>query len=276
MSGENPESRERVKELGSILLEAGVITEDQLRIARSHQQKRGGRLGNVLIDLGIASDEVISRSIAQQTDVPYLDLDELELDRTAIRCVPEEIARRHSLFPVSVDKDVLTVAMANPVDIMAIDEVERSSDLFVEPATASRGQILRALDRAYAHRATSESAFEALVRSALAELEDGDDATSAGSLIQLVDELIVTALRRGATDLHLEPDKHLLRVRFRIDGGLVHGPTLQMSLLSPVVARIKILSELDIAQTRIPQDGKIRFRYQNRIVDLRVSTFPCA
>lgn len=271
----SPTKPQKAKDLGAILLDAKVLTADQLQIATAHQQRSGGRLGDILIDLGIVNDDVISKAVASQTGVQHFDLDDLELERNAIRCVPEDIARRHSLVPISLDKDTLVVAMANPVDIMAIDEVERGSDLFVEPATASRGQILRALDRAYASRAHSEAAFEATVQRALSELDDGEDMSAAGGIIALVDEIILLSMRRGATDLHLEPDKHLLRVRMRIDGSMVHGPTLQMSLLPPIVARIKILAELDIAQTRIPQDGKIRFAYQNRTVDLRVSTFPC-
>jgi type IV pilus assembly protein PilB len=266
----------KTKRLGELLVDAGVISSDQLQIALAEQRRSGARLGDILVDLGIVSDEAISRSVASQTGVEHLDLDEIEIERDAVRCVPEEIARRHSLVPIRLEKDALIVAMVNPVDIMAIDDVERTSDLFVEAATASRGQILRALDRVYTSQARSESAFESVVQRALADLMDADGDSSTGDgIIALVEEILALGLRRDATDIHLEPDKHLLRVRLRIDGGLVQGPTLQMTLLAPLVARIKILAELDISQTRLPQDGKIRFEYQNRPIDLRVSTFPC-
>ena len=271
-------SRDRTngpKKLGELLIDAGALTRDQLEIALAHQKRTGERLGSALVDLGIADDETISRAIASQVGVPHLDLESITIERDAIRCVPEDIARRHILIPISLDKDALVVAMSNPLDIMAVDEIERASDLYVEPATASRGQILRAMDRAYAHRARRESVFEDLARQAVLEVEDASNSDDEGGTIALVDEILALAFQRNATDLHLEPDRHILRIRFRVDGGLTHGPTLPTSLLAPIVARIKILAELDISQTRIPQDGKIRFPYRNRVIELRVSTFPC-
>lgn len=265
----------QVKRLGQLLVDAGVITEEQLDIALSEQARTGSRLGTILADLGIASDEAISRAVASQNGVEFYDLESCTFEPDAVRCVPEDVARRHVLVPLSLSKGTLVVAMANPADIMAIDEIERTSDLFVEPACAGRTQILRALDRVYASGARNESALEGAIRRAATEHVEGDEAASEGGVVGLVEEILAISFRREATDLHIEPDAHVARVRFRIDGELVPGPTLVASLLQPIVARIKILAGLDISEKRIPQDGKIRFPYHNRTVDLRVSTFPC-
>ncbi len=265
----------QLKRLGALLVDAGVITEEQLNIALAEQNRTGSRLGTILTDLGIASDEAISRAVASQNGVEHYDLENLQFEPDAVRCVPEDVARRHVLVPVSLSKGTLVVAMANPADIMAIDEIERTSDLFVEAACAGRTQILRALDRVYASGARNESALEAAIRRATKDHGEGDEAAVENGVIGLVEEILAISFRREATDLHIEPDHHVARVRFRIDGQLVPGPTLVASLLQPIVARIKILAGLDISEKRVPQDGKIRFPYHNRTVDLRVSTFPC-
>ena len=265
----------KTKRLGDLLVGAGLVTEDQLKIALAEQARTGSKLGQILVDLGIASDEAISQAVASQNGVDHYDLERVIFEPDAVRCVPEGVARRHILVPISLNKDKLLVAMANPADIMAIDEIERTSDLYVESASASRSQILRALDRVYSSGARNESALEAAIRRATADHDESDDAASEGGVIGLVEEILAISFRKEATDLHLEPDTHVVRVRFRIDGELVPGPTLVASLLQPIVARIKILAGLDISEKRVPQDGKIRFPYHNRTIDLRVSTFPC-
>ncbi|MEM7410906.1 MAG: ATPase, T2SS/T4P/T4SS family [Myxococcota bacterium] len=265
----------KTQRLGDLLVGAGLVTDDQLKIALAEQARTGSKLGQILVDLGIASDEAISQAVASQNGVEHYDLERVTFEPAAVRCVPEGVARRHILVPISLNKDKLLVAMANPADIMAIDEIERTSDLYVESASASRSQILRALDRVYSSGARNESALEAAIRRATADHDDSDDAASEGGVIGLVEEILAISFRKEATDLHLEPDTHVVRVRFRIDGELVPGPTLVASLLQPIVARIKILAGLDISEKRLPQDGKIRFPYQNRSIDLRVSTFPC-
>ena len=264
----------KLRKLGELLLDAGVVTDDQLKIALAEQKRTGIKLGDILIDLGIASDESISRALAAQTGVEHYDLESVDFDRNAIRCVPEELARRHSVVPISLEKGTLVLAMANPADIMAIDEVERAGDVYVEPATASRRQVLRAIDRIYTTESRDEGALEATIRRAIQELAE-DESDAEGGIVALVEEIFAFGFRADATDIHFEPDKKVVRVRIRVDGALVQGPTLAASLLPPIVARIKILAALDIAETRIPQDGKIRFPYQDRVIDLRVSTFPC-
>ena len=260
--------------MGELLVDADVIDEHQLAIALAEQKRTGGKLGRILIDLGLSTEEAISRALASQTGVDHIDLDAAEIEPAATERVDEAIARRHQLIAVRFEGTQLLVAMANPTDIVAIDAVERSTDLFVRVVSASRRQILRAIDRAYRSQAQHESGFETALRHAMSEIEEGGDAGSRGAIAALMEEVMTLAMRDDATDIHLEPDENVVRVRFRVDGEMRAGPTMAVALQAPLVARVKVLADLDLAETRVPQDGKIRFAYQNRKVDMRVSTFP--
>ncbi len=262
------------RRVGELLVDAGVINEHQLEIALAEQKRTGGRLGTILIDLGLATEESISRALASQTGVDHYDLERTPVDPEAIPLVPEDLARRRQLVPLRLEDGTLVVAMANPTDIVAIDELERTADLFVRVVSASRRQIFAAIDRIYGAQARRETSLEEAIRRAVAEVQSGQAESSGSAIVAVLDEILLAAIRREATDVHFEPDERVVRVRFRIDGDLVLAPTLPGALLHPVVARIKVLSGLDIAETRLPQDGKIRFPVQKRRVDLRVSTFP--
>lgn len=260
--------------VGELLVDADVITAAQLEIALAEQARTGRRLGRVLLDLGLATEESISRALASQSGVEHYDLEGVELDPEAVRLVPEDLARRRNLVPLGFENGSLVVAMSNPADIVAADDLARATDIRVSVAAASRRQIQRAIDRAYSSRSEGESPLEAAIRQAMSELESKESSPGQNGVIAIVEEIFGLAFRRDATDIHFEPDKKVVRVRFREDGRLSQGPTLSSSLLAPIVARIKILAQLDIAETRIPQDGKIRFPFEARTIDLRVSTFP--
>jgi type IV pilus assembly protein PilB len=262
------------RKVGELLVEAGVITPAQVEIALAEQARTGHKLGRVLLDLGLATEESISRALASQSGVEHYDLEAVELDPEAVRLVPEELARRRLFVPIRFENGTIVVAMANPADILATDELERVTDLCVSVASASRRQVQRAIDRAYSNRSKRESPLEAAIRQAMSELESDDPTRAHGGSIGIVEEILALAFQRDATDIHFEPDSKVVRVRFREDGSLIQGPTLPAALLAPIVARIKILAQLDIAETRIPQDGKIRFPFERRTIDLRVSTFP--
>jgi type IV pilus assembly protein PilB len=260
--------------VGELLVDADVITAAQLEIALAEQARTGRRLGRVLLDLGLATEESISRALASQSGVEHYDLEGVQLDPEAIRLVPEDLARRRNLVPLRFENGSLVVAMSNPADIVAADDLARATDIRVSVAAASRRQIQRAIDRAYSSRSEGESPLEAAIRQAMSELESKESSPGQSGVIGIVEEIFGLAFRRDATDIHFEPDKKVVRVRLREDGRLSQGPTLASSLLAPIVARIKILAQMDIAETRIPQDGKIRFPFEARTIDLRVSTFP--
>jgi type IV pilus assembly protein PilB len=262
------------RKLGELLVDSGTISEHQLQIALAEHQRTGRRLGNTLIDLGLVTEEAISRVLASQTGVEHYVLDHTPIDPEAVRLVPESLARRRQLLPLRLEDEALVVAMANPTDIVAIDELERTADRFVSVGSASRRQILAAIDRVYGGQARRETALEEAIRRAAAELESGEAEAGGSAVVAVLDEILSAAIRRDATDVHFEPDEKVVRVRLRIDGDLVLAPTLPADLLQPLVARIKVLAGLDIAETRVPQDGKIRFPIERRRVDLRISTFP--
>ncbi|MCG8588406.1 MAG: Flp pilus assembly complex ATPase component TadA [Proteobacteria bacterium] len=265
------------RKLGEILVDAGVVDEHQLEIALAEHRRVGGKLGRVLTDLGLTTEEAISRALASQTGVDHYNLEQTAVSPEAAARVPEELARRRHLIPVSIEGDTLVVAMANPTDIVAIDEIERHADLFVRVVSASRRHVFRAIDRAYRGQGGDDSELERAIRSALQESDDELDAEAGSSgtgVIALVYEVLSTAARRDVTDVHFEPDQKVVRIRYRIDGDLVPGPTIPGSLLAPIVARVKVMASLNIAETRVPQDGKIRFSVEGRVVDLRISTFP--
>ncbi len=262
------------RKLGEILVDAGVVDEQQLSIALAEQRKVGGRLGEILAELGFTTEEEISRSLASQSGVDHTDLDREEMDSRALELVEERMARRLHVLPLRVEGDNLVIAMSNPTDIVAIDEVQNQTHLFVRVISASHRQLLTAIDTAYGDPARRESAFDEVIQRALAEVEQHENPENRGGVIALVEALIAAAVRRDATDLHLEPDRRVVRVRFRIDGELTQGASLRKSLHGSVVARAKVIAGLDISETRVPQDGKIRFEIDQRVVDLRVSTFP--
>jgi type IV pilus assembly protein PilB len=262
----------KAMKVGEILRNAGLVDEKQLEIALAEQSKTGSKLGAILAEHGFCSEEAVSRALAEQSGVDHVDLEERDLDDGALHCIPESLARRLQALPIAVEGTSLVVAMSNPTDIVAIDEIQRATELFVRVVSASHGQLMRALDRAYRGTLSSSATVEELIARAAQEGEG--QMSDASAMVALIDELLAAAIRRGATDVHFEPDQRVLRVRFRVDGDLTQGPALKRSLLPSVVARIKVMSGLDISETRVPQDGKIAFHFQNRRVDLRVSTFP--
>ncbi len=262
------------RKLGEILIDAGVIDEHQLEIAIAERDRVGGRLGRILVDLGLATEDAISRALASQSGVEHCDLDRTELDPAALALVPEDVARRLQLIPVRLEDDSIVVAMAVPTNIVAIDEVERIADRFVRVVSASRRQVFRTIDRAYAEHGQAANTLERAIRAATAELESEDSEGGSHGVIALFDEILAAGIRRETTDVHLEPDQNVVRVRYRIDGALVQGPTLPVSLAAPFAARAKVMAGMNIAESRLPQDGKIRFDFEGRKIDLRVSTFP--
>ncbi len=271
-----PQQRERppVKRVGEILVAAGLIDEKQLSLALTEQKKSGGRLGVILTELGLASESEVSRALAHQSGVDHVDLDNVDIHPDALELVPETLARRLCAVPLRVEAGSLIVAMSNPTDIVAIDELQRGTDLFVQVVSAGHRQIQRAIDRGYDGDVVGAGILDRIIARALAEVGDDDSSDAKGGLIALVDELISIALRRDATDLHLQPEERASRVRLRIDGELAQGAVLKRVLHASIVARIKVMAGLDISESRVPQDGKIRFSCDTGVVDLRVSTFP--
>jgi len=277
--------------LGERLLKKGLLTEEQLELALREQTSTGALLGNVLHSLGFVSQEAIIETLAQEAGVECIKIKEYDVSDTAIKLVPEALARKHKIIPLSVDNGTIKVAMANIFDVAVIDELQGLTKYYVDVAAATEDDIREALNRYYGTSGAAtegativeesgeaiEAQIEENIRAAERETETGEgaaDVVLVAPVIKLMDLLITYAVKQDATDLHIEPDEKLIRTRYRIDGILHQGPSLPKKLSSPITVRIKIMSGMNISESRVPQDGRIKFSLNDKIIDIRVSSFP--
>lgn len=261
--------------LGEALVSAGTVTRDQLEVAVKEQNRTGKRLGEVLVSLGFCKEEDVSQAVAGQSGVKMIDLERRKPDENAIRLIDKDFARANKLVPVSLTGDDLLVAMDNTFDVMLIDQLQGRTGKFIEVVQATESDILHAIERFYEGEAGQDDMIEQL--SLEAERSGTDErqlSTDESPVVKIVDQLLIKGVRGGATDLHIEPDENTIRTRFRIDGILQQGPSLPKSLQSSIIARIKVMSNMNIAESRLPQDGRIRFHMGRKQIDLRVSTLP--
>src|SRR3990172_8277608 len=268
-----------MKPLGQRLIEAGLITETQLQNALREQARTREYLGRILIRLGYVSEEAVAAALSAQARVKYVDLGQYSPQPEALQLVQEKFAREHHLVPLSYVGKVLVVAMANPLDIITIDELRRMSKGPVEVVGATQSEVLEALDRAYG--VGVGAAWDEVVEHSLCHVMGRrgaggteTDVAQEPPVIRLVESLITRGIQEGATDIHVEPEERLVRNRFRVDGVLRQGPDVPKELQGAVIARIKVMANLDIAENRLPQDGRMDFQFGGRQIDIRVSTFP--
>ncbi len=264
--------------LGDALCEAGIISADQLRIALTEQKRTDNKLGSILVTLGFISEKVLRDFISNTEQQESIDLAHLVADPEALAKVPQTLARAQHLLPISFNtqKQELKVAMSNVFDVIAIDKLNASlgDQIKITPLLAGERDIMQALDTAYG--------FDLSIDGILHELETGEiDAQMAASqqeysqpLVRLVNALLADAVKRGASDIHFEPEATFLRIRYRIDGVLQQVRSLHKNYWSAIVVRIKVMAGLNIAETRIPQDGRISMVFSGQAVDFRVSSLP--
>jgi type IV pilus assembly protein PilB len=262
------------KLLGERLIDSGLITPDQLDLALREQKRTGERIGEILISLGFVTQELISSALASEAGVTFIQLENYLIEPAALKYVSEATARRHKIIPILLEPPRLTIAMANVFDVLAIDEVQRATGLIVDVVSATESSVLQSIDRYYAGGISLEEIIQKSARQVEAGRVSEADLAAGAPIVRLVDQLFLTAVQEGATDIHFEPEERILRVRFRIDGKLRPGPSLPKALQPAVTARVKIISGMNIAETRLPQDGKINFFVGKRKVDLRASTLP--
>ncbi len=266
------------KKIGELLLEAGIITQDQLKIALLEQKKNPLQLGKLLVHLGFVSETVLRDFFSKSYQQDSVDLAKIVLDHEAVKMVPQALARRHTMLPVSFDAETLTliVALADLFNVVALDQLNAGLDanIHVHPVLASEREILAALDNAYG--------FDLSLDGILHEIETGEvDYQSVAvqdqysqPLVRLVDALLTDAVKRAASDIHFEPEQGFLRIRYRIDGVLQQVRSLHKNYWSAIAVRIKVMSDMNIAETRVPQDGHISLTLSGRPIDFRVSTQP--
>ncbi|XZG70037.1 GspE/PulE family protein [Chitinibacteraceae bacterium HSL-7] len=265
--------------LGEQLKERGLITDDQLRIALFEQKRTGLALGKQLLALGFVSDAVLRDGLSSNLGHQSVDLAQTIPDARALALVPKELARRHALLPLAWDPDhgVLTVAMANPSNLVAFDQMQQQfrQAVTISPQLASEADVINAIDLHYG--------FELSIDGILNEIETGevDWNSLAGSenefsqpVTRLIDALLADAVMRGASDIHFEPEESFIRIRYRIDGVLRQIRAIHRTYWPAMVVRIKVISNMNITETRAPQDGRLSRTLAGRPVDFRVAAQP--
>jgi len=265
--------------LGRILVDKGVISDDQLRIALQEQSKTHQPLGRLLVRLGFLSEatirDVLSENLGQET----VDLSNIIVDPAALVLIPKDVARRYQLLPLSVDQigRILTLAVADPDNIIALDQVRAllKDEYRLITQLASESDIVRAIDQYYG--------FELSIDGILHEIEPGEmdyQTPQVGvnefsqPVVRLIDALLTEAVQRGVSDIHFEPESSFLRIRYRVDGVLRQVRSLHKSYWPAMVVRLKVMSNMNIAETRAPQDGRISLRLSGRPIDFRVASHP--
>ncbi|MGH8168514.1 MAG: GspE/PulE family protein, partial [Woeseiaceae bacterium] len=278
MSAANALRARRRLRLGELLLNAGVLSPGQLEQALAEQGKAGCRLGEALIRLGIVDEDQLIGAISEQLDVARIDLSDFNLEPKIAQRLPEIAARRLRALVLTEQVDGYLVAMADPTDLMAEDELERQLGRPVHPAIVRERDLLRALDRVYLRQAQiaglAEELGQEIAESSFAE-EGWNESDDSDALVsRLINSLLEEAMRAGASDIHIEPGEDVLRIRFRVDGVLREQPVGQKQVAAALVSRLKLSAGLNIAERRMPQDGRFRVTVRGKLLDVRMSTMP--
>lgn len=271
------------KRLGDILIDAGVITEEQLRTALELQKKKGLRLGEILIELNYTTEDEIANALHRQLKYDFVILSERRIDKEIIKLVGEEILRKHSVMPFEFKQgypNILRVAMANPLDFSAMDDLAIITNMQIEPAVATSQDIAAAIDKYYgniealkvAQRYTEER--DSYIKTEPLVQDNQYEEVENAPIVVLVRTILEQAIRQRASDIHIEPYEDELRIRYRIDGVLDAGRRYNMSLMPAIITRIKILSGMDITEKRRPQDGRLSITVGRIEYDIRVSSLP--
>src|SRR5437867_6380701 len=282
--------------IGELLIKENFITNDQLEIALKHQRQNGGRLGSILINLGFVDDDDITSVLSRQYGVPSINLAYFEIDGTVIKLIPAEVAQKYLIVPLSRVGSTLTIATADPTNVFAMDDIKFMTGFNVEPVVSSEASIQEALEKYYGSQhaielkkvydeiaQTEKEAFELDLEAATDDeaqltVDELQRSSEEAPIIKLVNLILAESLKRGASDIHIEPYEKDFRVRFRIDGVLYEIMQPPMKLRDAITSRLKIMAKLDISEKRLPQDGRIKIKMKlqgkNREMDYRVSVLP--
>lgn len=262
------------KLFGELLLEQGVVTPDQLAKGLERQRQTGERLGRALIALGVR-EEQIAETLARQLGIPLVNIHQQGVDPAAAALLPETLARKYTVVPVKRNGSRLTLAMADPLDVVALDDVSIATGLGVSPVITTITEIRAAIERVYGIREHARGIIEEIVptRTAPDEAEAATERPDA-PVIRLADLILNQGIRDRASDVHIEPTETEVRVRYRIDGVLHTAMTVPRQVYIPLVARFKVMGRMNVAEHRVPQDGSFQIAAAGRAVDFRVSTIP--
>src|SRR5205809_86981 len=278
------------RRLGDLLVAEGLVKQEELQRALAEQKGTTEKLGSVLVRLKLVNEEQLTGFLSRQYGIPSITLSQLDIDPGILRLVPPQIAKKYEVLPVKRAANTLTLAMADPTNVFALDDVSFMTNLPVVPVVAAQAAIRRASERNYENQgAAITDVLTELAEDQVSNVEVVDDDEDSGGkvdvfelkesadeapVVKLVNMVLVDAIQKGASDIHWEPYEKAFRVRFRIDGVLHEMLTPPKRLESAIISRLKIMSSLDIAERRLPQDGRIKLRYHAREIDFRVSVLP--
>ena len=269
--------------LGEILVREGLITQEQLRKALLEQKNSGMRLGYTLVKLGFIEETEVSKMLARQYRMPAVDLSRFEVDAKILKLIPPDIATKHTVLPLKREGRTLTVAIADPNNVAAIEDIKFITRCDVFPVIAGEYTLRNAIERYYQQ---SDAQLQTLLKSVeaaedLEVVEDeqdedvkAQDLADDAPVVKLINGLLTDAVKRGASDIHIEPFEHEMRVRYRVDGALHEVMKPPVKMRAALTSRVKIMAQLNIAERRVPQDGRIKLKMGARVIDFRVSTLP--
>jgi len=268
------------------LVTDGYIGQKQLQEALLWQKATGSDIYDYLVEKGYIKEETLAKFIAEKKNLPYVSLNELDIDYELVKLIPEKVVKKYNVLPISKSKREITVAMANPFDLTAINDIEFASGYMVVPVVTEKSSIKRVLDKIYQEAEKSLSEIMKLVKEEERQLEvlksakedvDLKDLASAAEeapIVRLANFIFSEAIKKKASDIHIEPYEDELRIRFRIDGVLHEVLNLSMNLHPGLSSRLKVMSDMDISERRIPQDGRMKIKVENRKIDMRVNSIP--
>jgi len=277
------------RRLGDLLVREGLINQEQLQRALAEQKGNSEKLGSILVRHSVITEDQLIAFLSKQYGIPSITLSQLDIDADVLKLVPAQIAKKYEVLPIKRTGNSLTLAMADPTNVFAVDDVGFMTNLQVIPVVAAQGAIRKALDRLYEAQGSGMAEVISEMEGTAGDVEvvEGDEESWAKAdifelkesadeapVVRLVNMILVDAIRRGASDIHLEPYEKVFRVRFRVDGVLHEIMTPPKRLETALTSRVKIMSTMDIAERRLPQDGRIKLRYNQREIDFRVSTLP--
>ncbi|MBM3220954.1 MAG: type IV-A pilus assembly ATPase PilB [Candidatus Rokubacteria bacterium] len=275
------------RRLGDLLVAEGLINEEQLAKALAEQRGSTEKLGTILLKLNFVQEEQLIGFLSRQYGIPSITLSRLDIDPEVLKLVPDAIAKKYEVLPIKKSGSTLTLAMADPTNVFALDDVAFMTNLQVTPVVASQAAIRKAIERNYDAQSDAVTDVMTALSAEVGNVEVVEDDTPSkvdvfelkesadeAPVVKLVNMVLVDAIRKGASDIHWEPYEKVFRIRFRIDG-VLHEMLAPPKRLEPaIISRLKIMSNLDIAERRMPQDGRIKLRYNTREIDFRVSILP--
>lgn len=265
------------KRLGDILINSGLITKKQLDQALKERTESNKKLGELLIDLGYVTEKDILKSLEIQLGIPRVNLEKEFINPEVPQLISEDLARRHMVFPFKEEDKVLHVAMADPLNFYGIDDLKIATGYGIKPYISTKKNIQIAIEKYYGRQSTKQALEDFKRQQDISEDDEMEDEISdieMAPIVRIVNSIIKQAVVSGASDIHIEPFEDFVRVRFRVDGELQDAMRLDINAHPAVVARIKVLGKMNTAEKRIPQDGRIEIKMNNREIDLRISIHP--